>query len=97
MDRAATVPAVPHAVEAGFPSLVVPAIGCAYGWKGMSADLRDRLARDIDAVAQDAGIVAQIAKVGQIVRRSTPVDLAKLLADQRSTLAPLAAIMAATK
>ena len=96
-DRAANVPAVPHAVEAGYPSLVVPAIGCAYGWKGMSADLRNKLAKDIDTVAQDTSVVSQIAQVGQIVRRSTPDDLAKLLAEQRTTLAPLAAIMANTK
>lgn len=96
-DRAATVLSVPHAVEAGFPSLVVPAIGCAYGWKGMTADLRDRLAKDIDTVAQDTGVVAQIAKVGQVVRRSSPAVLAKLLLDQRVDLAPLAAIMAGVK
>lgn len=96
-DRAANVPAVPHAIEAGFPSLVVPAIGCAYGWKGMSVELRDRVARDIDVVAQDAGVIAQITKVGQIVRRSTPAALAKMLAEQRVNLAPLAAIMAGGK
>ena len=96
-DRAMATPAVPHAVESGYPSLVVPAIGCAYGWKGMDTTLRDKLAKDIDKVAQDTAVVTQIAQVGQIVRRSTPADLAKLLVDQRTTLAPLAAIMAQTK
>ena len=92
-DRAVAAPAIPHAVEAGIPALAVPAIGCVYGWKGMSIILRDRLAAEIDAVAQDASVVAQLRNVGQIVRRSTPGALADLLAEQRTTLAPLADIM----
>jgi tripartite-type tricarboxylate transporter receptor subunit TctC len=96
-DRAPTAANVPHAIEAGFPKLVIPAIGCAYGWKDMSVALRDRVAADIDAVARDVTVSAQLAKVGQLVRRSSPVALATLLAEQRTALAPLAAIMAQTK
>jgi len=96
-DRISTMPAVPSAVEAGYPDLAVPAIGCVYGWKGMPDALRDRLARDIDAAARDPGVIAQLEKVGQLVRRSTPADLARLLARQRTELEPLAALMAETK
>lgn len=96
-DRTAMLPAVPHAGEAGFPALAVPAVGCIYGWKGMPVALRDRIARDADDVTRDTGLVAQLEKIGQIVRRSTPADLAQLLARQRSELAPLAAIMAQSK
>lgn len=92
-ERTRLMPAVPHAVEAGFPALAVPAIGCAYGWKGMPSALRDRLARDIDDIAQDRTVAAQLEKIGQAVRRSTPGDLAKLLDQQRVDLAPIAAIM----
>ncbi len=96
-DRAKSMPSIPSAVEAGFPNLAVPAVGCVYGWKGMSTALRDRLAADIDAVAQDAGVVAQLEKIGQIVRRSTPADLAQLLTKQHADLAPLAELMRAAK
>jgi tripartite-type tricarboxylate transporter receptor subunit TctC len=96
-DRAASVPAVPHAGEAGFLALAIPAIGCAYGSKGMPSALRDRLAGDIDAVAQDAAVVSQLSNVGQIVRRSTPAALARLLADQSVALAPLADVMRVAK
>jgi tripartite-type tricarboxylate transporter receptor subunit TctC len=96
-DRAATLPDVPSVVEAGYPALTVPALGCAYGWKDMPSALRDRLAADIDTVAQDPAVAAQLTKIGQIVRRSTPAALAQILAEQRSALAPLAAIMAQAK
>lgn len=96
-DRTPAMPAVPSAVEAGFPGLAVPAIGCVYGWKGMPAALRDRLAKDIDAVAQEPTVSAQLEKVGQLVRRSTPADLGRLLAKQRTDLEPLAALMAEAK
>jgi tripartite-type tricarboxylate transporter receptor subunit TctC len=94
-DRSVLAPGVASAIEAGFPDLAVPAVGCVYGWKDMPADLRDRVARDVDAVAQDAGIADRLAKIGQVVRRSTPQDLGKLLAEQRLRLAPLAASMTA--
>ncbi len=93
-DRAAMLPGVPSAVQSGFPDLTVPAVGCAYGWRDMPVALRDRIAADMDAAASDPALVMQLAKVGQIVRRSTPVDLAKLLADQRRDLKPLAEVMA---
>ncbi len=96
-DGASLAPGVGSATAAGFPDLAVPAVGCVYGWKGMSAALRDRIARDIDGAAQDPAIVDRLSKIGQIVRRSTPADLARLLAQQREALGPLAAAMAAQK
>jgi tripartite-type tricarboxylate transporter receptor subunit TctC len=93
-DRAAMLPAAMSALESGFPDLAVPAVGCVYGWKTMPDTLRDRIAADIDTAASDAALVQQLGKVGQIVRRSTPESLAKLLADQRRELKPLAEIMA---
>jgi tripartite-type tricarboxylate transporter receptor subunit TctC len=93
-DRAAMLPAAVSAVQSGFPDLAVPAVGCVYGWRDMPGHLRDRIAADIDAAAEDPDLVAQLAKVGQTVRRSTPMDLAKLLADQRRDLKPLAEVMA---
>lgn len=93
-DRAALMPKVPHAGDAGFPQLAVPAIGCVYGWKGMPDALRARIAKDVDDAAQDPTLVAQLEKIGQIVRRSTPTTLTDLLARQRKELEPLAALMA---
>jgi tripartite-type tricarboxylate transporter receptor subunit TctC len=93
-DRATLLPTAESAVEAGFPELAVPAVGCVYGWRDMPASLRDRLAADIDHAAQDPSLIAQLGRVGQIVRRSNPDALAKLLVQQRQSLAPLAEIMA---
>lgn len=92
-DRTGLLKQVPHAIEAGFPELAVPAIGCAYGWKGMPDALRARIAKDIDDAAQDPSLVAQLEKIGQIIRRSTPESVAALLRRQRKELEPLAALM----
>jgi tripartite-type tricarboxylate transporter receptor subunit TctC len=91
--RTKLLPQVPSVVEAGFPDIAVPAVGCVYGWKGMPVALRDRLAREIDEVAQDAAVVDRLAQIGQNVRRSTPADLARFLERQRVELAPLAEMM----
>lgn len=94
--RSTLLPSVAHASEAGFPTLAVPAVGCAFGWRGMSAALRDRIAADIDQVAQDEAIRSQLGKIGQAINRSTPGELGKLLARQRVEMAPIADIMAQT-
>jgi tripartite-type tricarboxylate transporter receptor subunit TctC len=96
-DRSVMAPGVPSAVEENTPDLVVPAVGCVYGWKEMPAELRNRVARDIDTIAQDAQIMDRLSKIGQIVRRSNPAELTKMLATQRQELAPLAAAMVETK
>jgi tripartite-type tricarboxylate transporter receptor subunit TctC len=96
-DRAGMLPSAVSATEAGFPELAVPAVGCVYGWRDMSASLRDSIAADIDTAARDPYLVAQLAKVGQTVRRSTPSDLARLLETQRKDLRLLAEIMLGTQ
>lgn len=93
-DRSSLAPDVVSATEAKHPDLSVPAVGCVYGWRDIPPALRDRLAQDIDRVAQNNDTVGRLAKIGQIVRRSTPTALAALLAEQRLSLAPLAAAMA---
>jgi tripartite-type tricarboxylate transporter receptor subunit TctC len=92
-ERATMLPSAMAAPEAGFPDLAIPAVGCVYGWRSMPPALRDRIAADVDAAAQDPALTAQLARVGQRVKRSTPADLAALLADQRRDLKALAAVM----
>jgi tripartite-type tricarboxylate transporter receptor subunit TctC len=92
--RSMLLPSVEHAGEAGIPTLAVPAVGCVFGWRGMPAALRDRIAADIDQVARDEAIRSQLAKIGQEVHRSTPGELSKLLARQRLEMKPIAEIMA---
>lgn len=96
-SRAALAPNIPSATEAGHPELVVPAVGCVYAWKGIEPVLRDRIARDIDTVAQDAALVARLEAIGQLVRRSSPAELARFLAEQRASLGPLAEAMSAER
>jgi tripartite-type tricarboxylate transporter receptor subunit TctC len=97
VERSSLAPGVPSVQEAGYPALVVPAVGCVYGWKDMPTVLRDRIARDVDRVAQESEIVARFQKIGQVVRRSSPDQLAVLLAAQRAELAPLAATIASLR
>jgi tripartite-type tricarboxylate transporter receptor subunit TctC len=97
MERSQLAPGVQSASDAGHHELAVPAVGCVYGWNAMPAELRDRIARDVDRVAQEPDLVARFGKIGQVIRRSTPQQLATLLTVQRAELAPLAAAIAALR
>ena len=92
-DRAAMLPDVQSAIEAGFPDLVVPALGCVFGQKDLAQAARDRIFRDVDNVSQEKDVIERFGKIGQAVRRTTTAELAQLLADQKVQLAPIAAAL----
>jgi tripartite-type tricarboxylate transporter receptor subunit TctC len=94
MERSSLATDVQSAKDAGYPELIVPAVGCVYGWTDIPSALRDRIASDVDRVAQEPDLVARLDKIGQVVKRSSPDQLAALLATQRVELAPLAATIA---
>jgi tripartite-type tricarboxylate transporter receptor subunit TctC len=85
--RATIAPDAPTAAEDGFPELAMDGFCGFFGWRGISDDLRDRIAADIRAVAADPDIAARLLPTGQIVRTSTPAEFADALAAQRGRTA----------
>jgi tripartite-type tricarboxylate transporter receptor subunit TctC len=88
--RAPLAPDVPTVAEAGFPELRMDGVVGFFGKRGMPDTLRDQIASDVRAVANDPDIREKLAAVGQAARPGTTAEFAALLADYRRRLADLA-------
>ena len=88
--RVPLAPDVPTVTEAGFPELRMDGVVGFYGKRGMPDALRDRIASDVRAVANDPGIRERLAAVGQAARPGTAAEFAALLDEYRRRLADLA-------
>ena len=81
-ERAPTLPDVPTAKEAGHPALTLDGLVGLFGMRGMSKDLRDRIARDVIEAASDPDVAAKINQTAQIVRPGGPDEFAREIAEQ---------------
>ena len=88
--RMPLAPDVPTVTEAGFPELRMDGVVGFYGKRGMPDTLRDRIASDVRAVANDPGIRERLAAVGQAARAGTAAEFAASLEGYRRRLADLA-------
>ena len=84
--RAPLAPAIPTAAEAGHAELEFEGLVGFLGPRDMSAALRDRISRDIRAVAADSVLVERLTSAGQLVRGSTPAEFAAAIEEQRSRI-----------
>ena len=91
--RSPQVPDVPTAKEAGYPDLTFEGVSGFYGWRGMPADIRQRLVTDVAAIVADPDFQARVLKVGTAARPGTPEEFAAAIEAQREQVA---AIHAAT-
>jgi tripartite-type tricarboxylate transporter receptor subunit TctC len=78
-------PEVPTAIEAGYPELAFDGFCGVFGWRGISEELRERIAADVRAVAADPLVGERLANVGQVARGSTPAEFSLALERQRAT------------
>ena len=83
-------PDIPTTKEAGFPQLSFGAFGGFFGWKGMPADLRARIAADIRSAGSDPMIELRLAPAGIIVHTGTPAEFAAAIEDERAKVAAIA-------
>jgi tripartite-type tricarboxylate transporter receptor subunit TctC len=81
------VPDVPTAIEAGFPELAFESLAGFFGPRDLSADLKDRVAADIRAVAGDPVLADRFAAIGQTARGSTPAEFAAAIEERRAEIA----------
>jgi tripartite-type tricarboxylate transporter receptor subunit TctC len=91
--RSPQVPDVPTAKEAGYPDLTFEGVAGFYGWRGMPAEVRQRLVTDVAAIVADPDFQARVLKVGTAARPGTPEEFAAAIEAQRQQVA---AIHAAT-
>lgn len=81
---------VPTVTEAGFPELRMDGLVGFFGKHGMPDTLRDRIASDVSAVANDPSLRERLAGAGQTARPGAAADFAALLEEHRGRLAGLA-------
>jgi tripartite-type tricarboxylate transporter receptor subunit TctC len=85
-QRAASLPEIPTATEAGFPSLTLDGLVGLFGPKKMSAELRDRIADDVVDAAGDPDFAQRVAATGQVVRPGKSAEFASEISEQRNRI-----------
>jgi len=85
----ALLPQVPTAAAAGFPTLELEGLVGLFGPRTMPAELRERIAADVRAVA-DTDVSARLAGTGQVVNTGTTADFAQAVDAQRAQVAAIA-------
>jgi tripartite-type tricarboxylate transporter receptor subunit TctC len=87
--RATSIPNIPTVAEAGQPALTVDGLVGLFGPTGMPADLRQRIAGDVKAVADDT-IRDRLAATGQLLNVGGPDEFAASIDQQRNQVAQFA-------
>jgi tripartite-type tricarboxylate transporter receptor subunit TctC len=80
-------PDVPTAAQSGYPLLRFDGLIGLFASRGTSMDRRDRIARDVQAIAADREVTERLGKSGQIVAASTPAEFVSAIEDQRRSIA----------
>lgn len=88
--RAPAAPQVPTAIESGYPSMTLEGLNGLFGPRGMSDELRERIAADVLKAAADPEIPARLASIGQIMKLGGPAEFAAGIDEQRAILAAVA-------
>jgi tripartite-type tricarboxylate transporter receptor subunit TctC len=88
--RSPAAPRVPTAAEAGFPDLTFDGVTGFFGPRGMSNEMRDRLAHDIQAVTETKSVRDRLPPLGIVARTSTPAEFAAAIEEQRAKIAGIA-------
>lgn len=87
--RAAMMPDVPTAMEAGFPELAFEGLAGFIGSRAMSADVIDRISTDVRTVAADHTVSDRLAAVGQRAHGTTPAQFLEMIESQRAKIATI--------
>jgi tripartite-type tricarboxylate transporter receptor subunit TctC len=89
-ERSPAAPELPTAREIGHPELAADGFQGFFGWRGMSDELRERIAADVRAVGTDPVLQEKLAVLGQAVRTGTPAEFSAMIAEQRAKIAAIA-------
>lgn len=87
--RIPLAPAIPTAAEAGYPKVRADGFSGLFGVKDMAVALRDRIAADVKAVAEDAEVMSLLAKSAQVPRGLSTAEFQKVLDHQRTHVAEM--------
>jgi tripartite-type tricarboxylate transporter receptor subunit TctC len=88
--RAPEEPGVPTVIEAGYPALKYDGLVGLFGPRDLAADIRDRIAADVQAAAADPTVGARLQSTGQVVSPGGPAEFAASIDQQRAIVAAIA-------
>ena len=85
-QRAPAMTDVPSVTELGFPELSMEGLCGFFGSRGMAVAIRERVAADVMAIANEPDVQERLAVIGQAARPGTTAEFAAFLADNRKRL-----------
>ncbi len=88
-DRSPQASDVPTAAEAGYRELTFEGTVGLYGWRDMPAELKERIAADLNAVTADAAFRERATAVGTAPRGGTPAEFAAAIEAQRAKISAI--------
>jgi tripartite-type tricarboxylate transporter receptor subunit TctC len=89
-ERASILPQIPTGTESGFPALEVEGLIGLFGPKGMSAELREKIAADVVEAARDPAVSTRLNSTAQVVNPGGPKELGEAVEMQRAQIAKIA-------
>ena len=87
--RAPAAPDVPTAREQGYPSLEIEGLVGLFGLKTIPEQLKEKIAADFKAAAQDGAIADRLKATGQVINVGRPKEFADSIEEQRSNVASI--------
>ena len=85
-QRAPQLPDVPTAKELGMPELTVVSFNGFFAPKEMPAAQIEQIAADIAEAGKDPEFPARFAKMGSVIRTTSPAEFTRLIAEQKATV-----------
>jgi tripartite-type tricarboxylate transporter receptor subunit TctC len=89
-DRFAGLKEIPTAKEEGYSSLDFDGLVGIFASPEVSADIRNKIAKDVKAVATDPVILERMTATGQIVSPGDGAEFAQSIAEQKAQVAAVA-------
>jgi tripartite-type tricarboxylate transporter receptor subunit TctC len=88
-ERSPQAPDVPTAREAGYPELTFEGTVGIYGWRGMPADIQNRISTDVQVITSDPAFRARVTTAGSAARTGTASEFAAAIEEQRVKIAAI--------
>ena len=91
--RAPAAPDVLTAREQGYPSLEIEGLVGLFGLKTIPEQLKEKIAADFRAAAQDGAIADRLKATGQVINVGGPKEFANSIEEQRSNVASIVKVI----
>jgi len=89
-ERMPASPDIPTAIEAGFPSLELEGLVGLFGMRDMSAELRERIGRDVVEVSRDPVMAERLLRTGQVLNPGGAAEFQASIKQQTDQVAAIA-------